>query len=83
MGNSVNRLIFVPSMRFWFAITVIGFVINSANTQPAVAEVESKESKREIIELGEFEFPVTNVNGLLSQSSTPSNLPSQEFPTNN
>ncbi|UKO96891.1 ABC transporter substrate-binding protein [Nostoc sp. UHCC 0870] len=37
--------------------------------------MEAKEKNRKLIELGEFESPVTNIDGLLSQSPTPTNPP--------
>lgn len=71
----MNKLIFLPSMRLCLVVSLLGYFSNFAIGQSALAEVKPKEKSREIIELGEFESPVTNISGLLSQS--PTNLPSQ------
>lgn len=79
----MKKLIFLPGIRLWFAVSLLGYIINCAMlfqsscaiAQPALAQVEAKGKNREIIELNEFEPPVTNIDGLLSQSPTPTNPP--------
>ena len=78
----MKKFVLLPSLRLWFAVSLLGYIVNIAilpneravaSTPMALLEVEAKENKREIIELSEFETPVTNISGLLSQSSTPTN----------
>lgn len=70
----MKKLIFLPSMRLWLGISLWGYFLSCA-AQPAVADVEAKEKNREIIELSEFQSPITNTSGLVSQSPAPTNPP--------
>ncbi|WP_414752927.1 TonB-dependent siderophore receptor [Anabaena sp. CCY 9910] len=69
------KLTFLPNVRFWLGISLLGYFINCATAQTAVAEVKAKGENPEIMELGEFKAPVTSIDGLLSQSPTPPNSP--------
>lgn len=71
----MSNLTFLPNMRFWLGISLLGYFINCAIAQSAMAEVEAKGKNPEIIELGEFKVPGTTIDGLLSQSPTPINSP--------
>lgn len=71
----MTNLTFLPNVRFWLGISLLGYFVNCATAQTAVAEVKAKGKNPEIIELGEFKAPVTSIDGLFSQSPKPTNPP--------
>ncbi|MBW4672452.1 MAG: TonB-dependent receptor [Cyanomargarita calcarea GSE-NOS-MK-12-04C] len=64
-------------MRLCLELSLFGYFISYA-VQPALAEVEAKGKNTEIIELSKFESPATTIDGLVSQSPTPTNPPATQ-----
>lgn len=58
----------LPKIHPWLAASLIGYIINSILTQPALAEAKTKDEKL-----------ITNINRLLSQSPAPQPAPDNEI----
>ncbi|MBD6619068.1 TonB-dependent receptor [Komarekiella sp. 'clone 1'] len=78
--SKIKGWIFLHKQNLWLLPSLIGYILNFAISQPVVAQVESDNKKltTHIPQLSEVKFPATNIKGLLSQSSIPTNRLSQE-----
>ena len=76
--SKIEGWIVLPKQNSWLVLGLIGYVFSIAVGQPVVAQVESDNQKltTPIPRLSEVRFPASNVKGLLSQSSIPTNRPS-------
>ncbi|AFY88045.1 TonB-dependent siderophore receptor [Chroococcidiopsis thermalis PCC 7203] len=76
--SKIEGWIVLPKQNSWLVLGLIGYVFSIAVGQPVVAQVESDHQKftTPIPRFSEVKFPASNVKGLLSQSSIPTNSPS-------